>query len=57
MYHTRRSFLGTALAAGMAGRSLIHSAAAADPLPDRKIKYIDIHTHLGAFFSQSGINC
>jgi len=49
MYQTRRSFLGTALAAGMVGRSLIHSAAA-DPLPDRKIKYIDIHTHLGAFF-------
>ncbi|WP_397569501.1 amidohydrolase family protein [Schlesneria sp. T3-172] len=50
MEQSRRSFLKTAVAAGLAGHGLIDAVAAAEPLPDRKIKYIDIHTHLGAFF-------
>ena len=48
--YSRRQFLSAGLAAGTAwtlsGR---HASVAADK-PARKIKYIDIHTHLGAFY-------
>lgn len=44
-HRTRRDFLATSLAAAS---SLAQSLSAADK-PARKIKYIDIHTHLGAF--------
>src|SRR4051794_37525537 len=39
---SRRRFMSTLLAAG--------AAAMAAPKPARKYKYIDMHTHLGAFY-------
>ena len=45
----RRQFLSAALASSAAGLLNSHRLTAADK-PARKIKYIDIHTHLGAFY-------
>lgn len=46
---SRRGFVSSALAGGAAGLALSRRACGAEP-PRRKIKYIDIHTHIGTFF-------
>jgi predicted TIM-barrel fold metal-dependent hydrolase len=51
MNPSRRSFLASGLlAAAMPLRHCQKSLFAADQVSPRRIKYIDIHTHLGAFF-------
>src|SRR5437660_6761101 len=43
---TRRAFVASLLSSGVANGALAGAAAK----PRRKIKYIDIHTHLGTFY-------
>lgn len=50
MRHSRRSFLSTTVVAGLAGCTISPYLIASDAKSKRKIKYIDIHTHLGAFY-------
>ncbi|MFN0051316.1 MAG: amidohydrolase, partial [Planctomycetales bacterium] len=47
---TRRHFLQTGLAACSASLILPRAFIGAEP-PRRRIRYIDIHTHLGAFYA------
>ena len=46
----RRTFLATAMASTMAAECSSPFLFAVDSVPPRKIQYIDIHTHLGAFY-------
>lgn len=50
MQHSRRSFLAAATAASLSAWFRLQYAFADNPPLKRKIKYIDIHTHLGAFY-------
>ena len=46
----RRTFLANALASRMAVECSSSFLSAAESVPPRRIRYIDIHTHLGAFY-------
>ncbi|MEI8019831.1 MAG: amidohydrolase, partial [Schlesneria sp.] len=46
----RRTFLASAMASTMAAECSSPFLFAADSVPPRRIRYIDIHTHLGAFY-------
>jgi predicted TIM-barrel fold metal-dependent hydrolase len=48
MHPTRRTFLESSAAAFLA--ATFHSTAGAASKTERTVKYIDIHTHLGAFY-------
>ena len=50
MNQARRSFLTSTLAAGVTAPLWMGQLIGADPVAKRRFQYIDIHTHLGAFY-------